>query len=95
LGLSKLPRIVDLYSRRLQLQERLTVQIAECIRDVLRPRGVAVVMDGKHMCMSMRGVEQQHSRAVTSAMLGAFRSSARTRQEFLNLIGMGEGIPSH
>jgi len=88
LGLSKIPRIVDVFARRLQIQERLTVQIAQCIHDVLKPKGVAVVLDAEHMCMTMRGVEKQHSRAVTSSMLGAFLTSTRTREEFLNLIGM-------
>jgi GTP cyclohydrolase I len=88
IGLSKLPRIVDMFARRLQLQERLTVQVAECLKEVLQPKGVGVVLDAQHMCMSMRGVEKQHSHTVTSAMLGSFRENARTRQEFLNLIGM-------
>ena len=87
IGLSKIPRLVDLYARRLQLQERLTVQIAEALRTILRPKGVGVVIDAQHMCMSMRGVEKQHACAVTSAMLGIFRSNPRTRSEFLALIG--------
>ena len=89
IGLSKLPRIVDLFARRLQLQERMTVQIAECIERVLRPKGVAVVVDAQHTCISMRGIEKQHARTVTSAMLGAFRNQTQTRAEFLALIHMG------
>ncbi len=87
IGLSKIPRIVDMYSRRLQLQERLTTQIAYCLRDVLEPRGVAVVMEGFHLCMMMRGVEKQNCTTMTSCMLGDFRSSQETRNEFLTLIG--------
>jgi GTP cyclohydrolase I len=86
IGLSKIPRIVDVFSRRLQIQERLTSQIAEIIRDQINPLGVAVVMEATHLCMSMRGVEKQNSYAVTSAMLGVFRDDARTRSEFLELI---------
>jgi GTP cyclohydrolase IA len=86
IGLSKIPRIVDVFSRRLQIQERLTSQIAEIIRDKITPLGVAVVMEATHLCMSMRGVEKQNSYAVTSAMLGVFRDDARTRSEFLELI---------
>ena len=86
LGLSKVPRIVDIFARRLQVQERLTNQIAETILDKVKPLGVAVVMEAAHLCMSMRGVQKQNSVAVTSAMLGAFRSDARTRAEFLDLI---------
>src|SRR3712207_5539070 len=85
-GLSKVPRIVDIFARRLQVQERLTNQIAETILEKVKPLGVAVVMEAAHLCMSMRGVEKQNSVAVTSAMLGAFRSDARTRGEFLDLI---------
>jgi GTP cyclohydrolase I len=84
LGLSKFARIVDLFARRLQVQERLSVQIAEAIQQVLKPRGVGVVVEGVHLCMMMRGVEKQHSRTVTSAMLGVFREDARTREEFLS-----------
>jgi GTP cyclohydrolase I len=86
IGLSKIPRIVDAFARRLQLQERLTIQIAETIREKIDPLGVAVVCEGTHLCMSMRGVEKQNSFAVTSAMLGAFRNNSRTRMEFLELI---------
>ena len=86
IGLSKIPRIVDLFSRRLQVQERLTDQIANTIQDVLNPIGVAVVMEGRHLCMQMRGVEKQNSLASTSAMLGQFRKSAETRSEFLSII---------
>jgi GTP cyclohydrolase IA len=86
IGLSKVPRLVDVFSRRLQVQERLTNQIAETIERAIQPLGVAVVVEATHLCMSMRGVEKQNSFAVTSAMLGAFRNSARTRAEFLDLI---------
>jgi GTP cyclohydrolase I len=93
IGLSKVPRLVDVFSRRLQVQERLTSQIAETIREKIVPIGVAVVMEATHLCMSMRGVEKQNSFAVTSAMLGAFRNSARTRMEFLELIKLRSAIP--
>jgi GTP cyclohydrolase I len=93
IGLSKVPRLVDVFSRRLQVQERLTSQIAETIREKIAPIGVAVVMEATHLCMSMRGVEKQNSFAVTSAMLGAFRNSARTRMEFLELIKLRSAIP--
>jgi GTP cyclohydrolase I len=89
IGLSKIPRLVDVFSRRLQVQERLTNQIAETIRDKVAPLGVAVVMEATHLCMSMRGVEKQNSVALTSAMLGVFRDNARTRMEFLELIKLG------
>jgi GTP cyclohydrolase I len=85
-GLSKIPRLVDVFSRRLQVQERLTNQIADTIRDAVKPMGVAVVMEATHLCMSMRGVEKQNSFCVTSAMLGIFRDNARTRMEFLELL---------
>jgi GTP cyclohydrolase IA len=94
IGLSKIPRLVDVFARRLQLQERLTSQIAETIREKIQPMGVAVVIEGTHLCMSMRGVEKQNSFAVTSAMQGIFRDNARTRMEFLELIrrpGLGAG----
>jgi GTP cyclohydrolase I len=86
IGLSKIPRLVEIYSRRLQIQERLTNQIADTVREKVQPLGVAVVMEAAHLCMSMRGVEKQNSIAVTSAMLGVFRDDARTRMEFLELI---------
>jgi GTP cyclohydrolase I len=86
LGLSKIPRLVDIFARRLQVQERLTNQIAETLREKVQPLGVAVVMEAAHLCMSMRGVEKQNSVAVTSAMLGVFRENTRTRMEFLELI---------
>ena len=86
IGLSKIPRLVDVFARRLQIQERLTNQIAETIQNATNPLGVAVVMEATHLCMSMRGVEKQRSFAVTSAMLGAFRERERTRMEFLELI---------
>ncbi len=86
IGLSKIPRLVDVFARRLQIQERMTNQIAETIREKIEPLGVAVVVEGTHLCMSMRGVEKQNSFAVTSAMLGGFRDNARTRMEFLELI---------
>src|SRR5579862_6501066 len=93
IGLSKIPRIVDVFSRRLQVQERLTNQIANTIRDHIDPLGVAVVMEATHLCMSMRGVEKQNSFAVTSAMIGAFRDQARTRMEFLELIKLRTAVP--
>jgi GTP cyclohydrolase I len=86
LGLSKIPRLVEIFARRLQIQERMTNEIAETLRDKVDPLGVAVVVEGTHLCMSMRGVEKQNSFAVTSAMLGVFRDDARTRMEFLELI---------
>ena len=86
-GLSKIPRIVEVFSRRLQVQERLTQQIAQTLFDALNPDGVGVVMEARHMCMMMRGVEKQNSVATTSAMLGTFRDDVKTRAEFLNLIG--------
>lgn len=88
-GLSKLPRLVNHFARRLQIQERLTSQIAEMLMEKLAPQGVGVVIEARHMCMIMRGVEKQHSSAVTSAMLGSFRSNQQTRQEFLSLIRQG------
>ena len=86
IGLSKIPRIVEMFSRRLQVQERLTNQIAETLSEVLDPTGVGVVVEASHLCMLMRGVEKQNSFAITSAMLGGFRSDARTRMEFLQLL---------
>jgi GTP cyclohydrolase IA len=94
IGLSKIPRLVDVFARRLQIQERMTNQIAETIREKIEPRGVAVVCEATHLCMSMRGVEKQNSRAVTSAMLGTFRDNARTRMEFLELIRSRDAAPS-
>jgi GTP cyclohydrolase IA len=91
-GLSKMPRLVEMFSRRLQVQERLTTQIAQTIDEVLQPRGVAVVMEALHMCMLMRGVEKQNSKAVTSAMLGAFRERPETRAEFMELIKSRSGL---
>ena len=86
LGLSKIPRIVDIYARRLQLQEQLTDQIAQSITNFLNPVGVAVVVDGEHMCMKMRGVQKQNASMQTSSMTGIFRNNEKTREEFLNLI---------
>jgi GTP cyclohydrolase I len=86
IGLSKIPRLVDTFSRRLQVQERLTKQIADCIQEAIEPLGVGVVVEARHLCMMMRGVEKQHSSTVTSAMLGAFRNEHETREEFLSLI---------
>ena len=86
IGLSKIPRIIDMFSRRLQVQERLTHQIADALNQVLAPKGVSVVMEGRHMCMQMRGVEKQNSFTSTSAMSGQFKKSAETRAEFLSII---------
>jgi GTP cyclohydrolase I len=86
IGLSKIPRLVEVFARRLQIQERMTNEIAETIRQKIAPLGVAVVCEGTHLCMAMRGVEKQNSFAITSAMLGAFQSDARTRSEFLELL---------
>jgi len=90
IGLSKIPRIVDIFARRLQVQERLTVQIAETIQRAIEPQGVGVVIEARHLCVMMRGVEKQHSSAVTSHMLGSFRHSQNTREEFLALIRNGK-----
>jgi GTP cyclohydrolase IA len=87
IGLSKIPRIVDVFARRFQIQERLTQQVAETIQELLQPRGVGVICEARHFCMMMRGVEKQHSGAMTSAMLGAFRDNRETRNEFLSLVG--------
>ena len=91
IGLSKIPRLIDVFARRLQVQERLTMQIAECIQQAIAPEGVGVVVEARHLCMMMRGVEKQHSAAVTSSMLGAFRNEENTRQEFLSLIRARSG----
>src|SRR5215469_16353755 len=89
-GLSKIARLVNMYARRLQIQERLTSQIAQTINERLKPQGVGVIIEARHLCMVMRGVEKQHSAAVTSAMLGAFRENKQTRDEFLSLINHGK-----
>jgi GTP cyclohydrolase I len=86
IGLSKIPRLIDIFARRLQIQERLTTQIAETIQRTIQPQGVGVVIEARHLCMMMRGVEKQHSAAVTSSMLGCFREEQETRNEFLSLI---------
>ncbi len=86
-GLSKIPRIIDVFARRLQVQERLTTQVANALQEVLQPKGVAVVIEAHHMCMMMRGVQKQNSFATTSCMLGYFKRDSKTRAEFLNLIG--------
>ena len=86
IGLSKVPRLVDAYSKRLQVQERLTTQIAQCLQDILKPTGVAVIIEANHLCMSMRGVQKQNSFTTTSSMLGCFKNDARTRSEFLSLL---------
>ncbi|MBI3812869.1 MAG: GTP cyclohydrolase I [Nitrospinae bacterium] len=86
LGLSKIPRIIEVFSRRLQVQERLTNQIAECLKDALKPKGVAVVIEALHLCMCMRGVEKQNALTITSSMLGVFKSDSRTRMEFMSFI---------
>jgi len=86
IGLSKLPRIIDVFARRLQIQERMTQEVAKCIQDLLDPVGVGVIAEAQHFCMMMRGVEKQHSGTVTSAMLGSFRTHKETRDEFLSLI---------
>jgi len=87
IGLSKIPRIIDMFARRLQLQERLTQQVGEAMTEAVGPRGVGVLCEARHFCMMMRGVEKQHSGTVTSTMLGAFRSNRATRDEFLSLVG--------
>jgi len=87
IGLSKVARLVNMYARRLQIQERLTSQIARALEDKIAPQGVGVIMEARHLCMQMRGVEKQHGQAVTSAMLGAFRENKQTRDEFLALVG--------
>ncbi len=93
IGLSKIPRLIDVFARRLQVQERLTREIADAIQDAIQPQGVGVVIEARHLCMMMRGVEKQHSSTVTSAMLGAFRDNQQTRHEFLSLVrGRENGI---
>ena len=92
IGLSKIPRIVDTFARRLQIQERLTQQVAETLQDVLKPKGVGVICEARHFCMMMRGVEKQHSGTVTSAMLGAFRERKASRDEFLSLVSRSNHI---
>jgi GTP cyclohydrolase IA len=89
IGLSKIPRLVDIFARRLQVQERLTMQIADAIADAIAPQGVAVILEAQHLCMMMRGVEKQHSATVTSAMRGVFKTQLQTRNEFLSLIRRG------
>jgi GTP cyclohydrolase I len=86
IGLSKIPRLVDMFARRLQVQERLTRQVADAITEAINPQGVAVILEGQHLCMMMRGVEKQHSDTVTSAMLGVFKTQLQTRNEFLSLV---------
>jgi len=90
IGLSKIPRIVEMFARRLQVQERMTQQVADTIKHVLNPLGVGVIIEGRHMCMQMRGVEKQNSYATTSAMSGVFAEDQRTREEFLTLINFGQ-----
>jgi GTP cyclohydrolase I len=93
IGLSKIPRLVDVFSRRLQVQERLTKQVSEAIQEAINPQGVAVILEAQHLCMMMRGVEKQHSSTVTSAMLGVFKEQSQTRNEFLSLVRrQGNGI---
>jgi GTP cyclohydrolase I len=92
IGLSKIPRIVDMFARRLQIQERMTQEIAQTIEEVVDPLGVGVICEARHFCMMMRGVEKQHSGAMTSAMLGAFRDRKDTRDEFLSLVNHGNGF---
>ena len=92
IGLSKMARLVDVFARRLQVQERLTRQIAESIEEAIHPQGVAVILEAQHLCMMMRGVEKQHSSTVTSAMLGVFKSQLQTRNEFLSLVRRSGGL---
>ena len=91
IGLSKVARLVNMYARRLQIQERMTSQIAKAIEEKIAPQGVGVIIEARHLCMQMRGVEKQHGQAVTSAMLGAFRENKQTRDEFLSLVGKKQG----
>ena len=92
-GLSKLPRILDIFARRLQVQERLTAEVADAIQRVLEPRGVGVIIEAYHLCMMMRGVQKQNSKTVTSSVLGIFREDPRTRDEFLRLVNAHPGMP--
>jgi GTP cyclohydrolase I len=92
IGLSKIPRLVDVFARRLQVQERLTKQIGEAITEAINPQGVAVILEAQHLCMMMRGVEKQNSRTITSALRGVFRDDARTRDEFLSLAHAGSQV---
>src|SRR5271155_3882591 len=91
IGLSKIPRLVDVFARRLQVQERLTTEIADAITEAINPQGVAVILEAQHLCMMMRGVEKQHSATVTSAMRGVFKTQTQTRNEFLSLVRRGNG----
>jgi GTP cyclohydrolase I len=91
IGLSKVPRVVDVFARRLQVQERLTTEIADAIAEAIEPQGVAVILEAQHLCMMMRGVEKQHSATVTSAMRGVFKTQLQTRNEFLSLVRRGSG----
>jgi GTP cyclohydrolase I len=92
IGLSKIPRVVDVFARRLQVQERLTTEIADAITEAIDPQGVAVILEAQHLCMMMRGVEKQHSATVTSAMRGVFKTQLQTRNEFLSLVRRGGGV---
>ena len=92
IGLSKVPRVVDVFARRLQVQERLTTEIADAIQEAIDPQGVAVILEAQHLCMMMRGVEKQHSATVTSAMRGVFKTQVQTRNEFLSLVKRGSGL---
>lgn len=92
IGLSKIPRIVDIFARRLQVQERLTREVADAIQDAIEPQGVAVVLEAEHLCMMMRGVQKQHSATVTSALLGVFKTQMQTRNEFLSLVRTGRSL---
>ncbi|KAG5930075.1 GTP cyclohydrolase 1 [Claviceps africana] len=91
IGLSKLPRIAEMYARRLQIQERLTKEVAIATMEILKPRGVAVVMESSHLCMKMRGVQQTATSTITSCMLGCFERNSKTRAEFLSLVGLNRG----
>ncbi len=95
IGLSKIPRLVEIFSRRLQVQERLTTQIAETLQEKIKPQGTAVVMEARHLCMMMRGIKKQNAIAITSSMLGVFRTRRETREEFLSLIHRPAGYKAH